>query len=192
MKGRHISIQGSSGRMRGSDQVERIYVAFEVLRMSPRYLAKQMQGKGGSTVVIEGLIQTRLGEAGHSRRGRRHAGSSPKFMPHEKTGTIYSLWRSFKKRHPWPEQRPDPIVERHLHYHRLAKVRPPRRLLTVTGWGLSLLASRGEPGVGGEPAWVSRIRQWQALLMGIRGPNRNRRQGQDRHPPAGSVAAISP
>ena len=118
MKGRHISRQGLIKHLRGSDFVERVYVAFEVLRMSPRFLAKRIEGKGGRTFTIEGIVEVRLGgRPRHNRRGRPLKEGAPKFTPSEKTGTIYSLWRSFKARHPWPGHCPDPIVAHHLSFY---------------------------------------------------------------------------
>ena len=113
--GRHVAYPGKHKNMRGSDFVERVYCAFEVLRMSPRFIGKRKDGKGGRTGVIESLIANELGaRVGHSRRGRPRKGQGTKFAPFEKTGTIYSLWYSFRIRHGWPDQCPDPIVAHHL------------------------------------------------------------------------------
>lgn len=113
--GRHVGYFGKHKDMRRSDLVERVYCAFEVLRMSPCFVDRHADGKGGRTAVIEMLIGERLGaRLGHSRRGRPRKGQAPKFESFEKTGTIYGLWHRFRERHPWPEHCPDPIVARHL------------------------------------------------------------------------------
>jgi hypothetical protein len=113
--GRHVAYLGKHKDMRGSDLVTRIYCAFEVLRMSPGYTGKRKDSKGGRTAVIERLIEERLGQRlGHSRRGHPRKGRDPKFESFEKTGTVYSLWRSFRGRHPLRDQCPDPIVAGHL------------------------------------------------------------------------------
>jgi hypothetical protein len=113
--GRHVAYVGMHKDKRGSDLVERIYCAFEVLRSSPRFVAQHTSGKGGRTYAIERLIAARLGKKlGQSRRGRRRAEAHLKFMPFEKTGTVYSLWRSFRARHPHSARCPDPVVARHL------------------------------------------------------------------------------
>jgi hypothetical protein len=115
MQGRHTSIQGKTKRIRGSDLSERIYVAFEMLRMSPEYVNAHADGKGGKTFVIERTIESRLGHRPRDcGRSRPKQGSTPKFQPFEKTGTIYSVWRKFRERHPWKKQCPDPIVALHL------------------------------------------------------------------------------
>lgn len=116
--GRHVAYLGKHKDKRGSDLVERVYCAFEVLRLSPRFVAQHPSGKGGQTYTIERLIAARLNNRlGQSKRGRRRVGADLKFLPFEKTGTVYSLWRSFRARHPWSAHCPDPVVARHLNLY---------------------------------------------------------------------------
>ncbi len=63
MKGLHISRALTDGLMRGWDRTQRIYVAYEVLRMSPDVVAKHAEGKGGATFTIERLIEPRRSQS---------------------------------------------------------------------------------------------------------------------------------
>jgi hypothetical protein len=112
--GGHVVYVGKHKDKRGSDRVERVYCAFEVLRMSPRFVAMHTSGKGGTIHAIERLVAGHLGKRlRQGKRGRPRAGPV-KFTSFEKTGTIYSLWRNFRARRSWLGQCPDPIVARHL------------------------------------------------------------------------------
>ena len=116
MKSRYLTYdEGPSKLMRGTDRVERIYAVWEVLRMSSRYVTKHGSPGDPSFCTMERLIESRLrAGVGHGRRGRPLKQGTRKFHLSEKTGTNYGLWRTYRDRHQWKGQCPDPVVSRRL------------------------------------------------------------------------------
>ena len=99
MSGRFISRQGPIRHLRGSDLSERVYVSVEALE---RFV--DLTNDIACQVVAEKL-DWRLGR---SRRGRpRRDWAAASFI--DRVQTVRSL--ANKYRHPWREQKPDPVLQ---------------------------------------------------------------------------------
>jgi hypothetical protein len=105
--GMFVSYSGECSWRRGSDRVERIYAAVELLKNS---------GLTDKEAVLQ--VADLLGTGvGNSKRGRPSRQDVPDDLV-RRGQIVRSLCNSFKKRHPWKEALPkhDPVVERWFMY----------------------------------------------------------------------------
>jgi hypothetical protein len=105
--GMFVSYSGKCRWQRGSDRVERIYAAVELLKHSG------LTNKQAASEVAE-LLGTRIG---NSKRGRPARGA----VIHDlvrRAQIVRSLSNRFKQRHPWKEALPehDPVAEKWFGY----------------------------------------------------------------------------
>ncbi len=105
--GMFVSYSGTSSWRRGTDRVERIYAAVELLKHSG------MTDKEATSEVAE-LLGTRIG---NSKRGRPPKDGVPRDLVRS-SQIVRSLCNRFKERHPWKDalQKYDPIVEKWFGY----------------------------------------------------------------------------
>jgi hypothetical protein len=101
--GQFVSYSGECSWRRGSDRVERIYAAVELLKHSG------LTDKEAASEIAE-ILGTRIG---NSKRGRPARATVPQDLV-RRAAIVRSLYNHFKKRHPWKEALPehDPIVEK--------------------------------------------------------------------------------